>query len=111
MGRPAAKSSAVSGASDDPNRGKGANRALEDAATTLALLPARRISGDQKRGRRLLIEIAGVSRMYQRAQELVKAVDDVTLTLGNENLVAITGASGSGKRCRSSFSFSTCCPP
>ena len=45
----------------------------------------------------MLIEITSVSRTYQRGQELVKAVDDVTLTLGNENLSAITGASGSGK--------------
>ncbi|QLL08080.1 ABC transporter ATP-binding protein [Mycobacterium vicinigordonae] len=45
----------------------------------------------------MLIEIAAVSRTYQRGQELVKAVDDVTLTLGNEKLVAITGQSGSGK--------------
>lgn len=45
----------------------------------------------------MLIEISAVSRTYQRGQELVKAVDDVTLTLGNEKLVAITGASGSGK--------------
>lgn len=45
----------------------------------------------------MLIEIAGVSRTYRRGQETVKAVDDVTLTLGSENLVAITGASGSGK--------------
>ena len=45
----------------------------------------------------MLIEIASVNRTYQRGDELVKAVDDVTLTLGNENLVAITGASGSGK--------------
>ena len=34
----------------------------------------------------MLIEITSVSRTYQRGQELVKAVDDVTLTLGNENL-------------------------
>lgn len=45
----------------------------------------------------MLIEITAVSRTYQRGQEVVKAVDDVTLTLGNEKLVAITGASGSGK--------------
>jgi putative ABC transport system ATP-binding protein len=45
----------------------------------------------------MLIEVTSVSRTYQRGQELVKAVDDVTLTLGNENLSAITGASGSGK--------------
>ena len=45
----------------------------------------------------MLIEITSVSRTYQRGQELVKAVDDVTLTLGNENLSAITGASGSGR--------------
>lgn len=45
----------------------------------------------------MLIEIAAVSRTYQRGQELVKAVDNVTLTLGNEKLVAITGQSGSGK--------------
>ncbi|OBK21627.1 ABC transporter ATP-binding protein [Mycobacterium asiaticum] len=45
----------------------------------------------------MLIEITAVSRTYQRGQELVKAVDDVTLTLGNDKLVAITGASGSGK--------------
>ncbi|BBZ41985.1 ABC transporter ATP-binding protein [Mycobacterium conspicuum] len=45
----------------------------------------------------MLIEITSVSRTYQRGEELVKAVDDVTLTLGSENLVAITGASGSGK--------------
>jgi putative ABC transport system ATP-binding protein len=45
----------------------------------------------------MLIEIASVSRTYQRGDELVKAVDDVTLTLGDENLVAVTGASGSGK--------------
>jgi putative ABC transport system ATP-binding protein len=46
---------------------------------------------------RMLIEIASVSRTYQRGDELVKAVDDITLTLGDENLVAVTGASGSGK--------------
>jgi putative ABC transport system ATP-binding protein len=45
----------------------------------------------------MLIEIASVSRTYHRGGELVKAVDDVTLTLGHENLVAVTGASGSGK--------------
>lgn len=45
----------------------------------------------------MLIEITAVSRTYQRGQELVKAVDDVTLSLGNEKLVAITGQSGSGK--------------
>lgn len=45
----------------------------------------------------MLIEITAVSRTYQRGQELVKAVDDVSLTLGTEKLVAITGASGSGK--------------
>jgi putative ABC transport system ATP-binding protein len=45
----------------------------------------------------MLIEIASVSRTYQRGDELVKAVDDITLTLGDENLVAVTGASGSGK--------------
>ncbi|MDP7705008.1 MULTISPECIES: ABC transporter ATP-binding protein [unclassified Mycobacterium] len=45
----------------------------------------------------MLIEISGVSRTYRRGQESVRAVDDVTLTLGNENLVAVTGASGSGK--------------
>jgi putative ABC transport system ATP-binding protein len=45
----------------------------------------------------MLIEITNVSRTYQRGQEWVKAVDDVTLTLGTENLLAVTGASGSGK--------------
>ena len=45
----------------------------------------------------MLIEITAVSRTYRRGQELVKAVDDVTLSLGNEKLVAITGQSGSGK--------------
>ncbi|MFV0495831.1 ABC transporter ATP-binding protein [Mycobacterium sp.] len=45
----------------------------------------------------MLIEISAVSRTYRRGQELVKAVDDVNLSLGEDNLIAITGASGSGK--------------
>ena len=66
-----------------------------DALLRLACQRAQRVA--LTRGSLMLIEIAAVSRTYQRGQELVKAVDDVTLTLGNENLVAITGASGSGK--------------
>lgn len=45
----------------------------------------------------MLIEMTAVSRTYRRGRELVKAVDDVTLTFGNENLLAVTGPSGSGK--------------
>lgn len=45
----------------------------------------------------MLIEIDAVSRTYRRGRELVRAVDNVSLTMGREHLVAITGASGSGK--------------
>jgi putative ABC transport system ATP-binding protein len=44
-----------------------------------------------------MIELANVSRHYQMGPTLVKAIDDVSLTVGVGEFVAIIGPSGSGK--------------
>jgi putative ABC transport system ATP-binding protein len=44
-----------------------------------------------------LIELWGVSKHYQQASEIVKAVDDVSLQVQAGDFVSITGRSGSGK--------------
>jgi putative ABC transport system ATP-binding protein len=44
-----------------------------------------------------MIEIRGVSRHFQVGEQLVKALDDVSLTFGAGDYVSIMGPSGSGK--------------
>lgn len=44
-----------------------------------------------------MFEIAAVSRHYKRGPQLIKAVDEVDLTVANGEFVAIVGSSGSGK--------------
>ena len=44
-----------------------------------------------------LIELDHISKVYGRDASEVRALDDVTLRIGDEELVAIMGSSGSGK--------------
>jgi putative ABC transport system ATP-binding protein len=44
-----------------------------------------------------LIEVQGMSRIFSRGGEEIRALDDVSLVISAGEFVAITGASGSGK--------------
>lgn len=44
-----------------------------------------------------LIKLAGISKYYTMGEEVVKAVDDMSLEINKGDFVAIMGASGSGK--------------
>lgn len=44
-----------------------------------------------------MIEITGLTKTYQAGQQLLQAVDNVTLTIATGELVSIVGHSGSGK--------------
>lgn len=44
-----------------------------------------------------LIELNTVTRAYQRGSEIIRAVNEITLTVGPGEFVAIVGPSGSGK--------------
>jgi putative ABC transport system ATP-binding protein len=44
-----------------------------------------------------VIELAGISKVYQLGGFAYPALSDVTLTIGSNEFVALTGASGSGK--------------
>ena len=44
-----------------------------------------------------MIELAGISKVYQLGGFAYPALSDVTLTIGSNEFVALTGASGSGK--------------
>ena len=44
-----------------------------------------------------LIELKGVSRYYEMGEELVKALDQVSVVIEKGDFVAIMGPSGSGK--------------
>jgi putative ABC transport system ATP-binding protein len=44
-----------------------------------------------------VIELTGISKVYQLGGEAYPALSDVTLTIGDNEFVALTGASGSGK--------------
>jgi ABC-type lipoprotein export system ATPase subunit len=44
-----------------------------------------------------MIDVRGVAKRYRRGSETVTALQDVTLTIGRGELVAIVGTSGSGK--------------
>jgi putative ABC transport system ATP-binding protein len=45
----------------------------------------------------MILRLQDVSRIYQQGQEIVRALDNVTLSLGKGEFVAIAGPSGSGK--------------
>ena len=44
-----------------------------------------------------MIELTGISKVYQLGGIAYPALSDVTLTIGNNEFLALTGASGSGK--------------
>ncbi len=44
-----------------------------------------------------MIELVGISKIYELGGTAYPALDDVTLTIGGNEFVALTGASGSGK--------------
>ena len=45
----------------------------------------------------MILRLQNVSRIYQQGQEIVRALNNVTLSLGKGEFVAIAGPSGSGK--------------
>ena len=45
----------------------------------------------------VLIELRDVSKIYQRGDQVVKALDGVDLSVSERGMVAIVGPSGSGK--------------
>lgn len=47
--------------------------------------------------RQPVIELKRITRVYRLGETELRALDDVTLTIGHGEFVAITGASGSGK--------------
>ena len=51
----------------------------------------------QTNGGDALIVLRGVSKVYQRGDQVVTALDDVNLEVAERGMVAIVGASGSGK--------------
>ncbi|MEG1686679.1 MAG: ABC transporter ATP-binding protein [Angelakisella sp.] len=46
---------------------------------------------------KFLIDTRGLCKHYRRGEELVRALDDVSVQIGQGELVAIVGSSGSGK--------------
>ncbi len=48
-------------------------------------------------GRGTLIALRDVSKIYQRGDQVVKALDGINLTVAERGMVALVGASGSGK--------------
>ena len=44
-----------------------------------------------------MIELSGITKVYELGGSAFKALDDVSLTIGSNEFVALTGASGSGK--------------
>lgn len=44
-----------------------------------------------------LLTLESVSKLFQRGEEQIRAIDDLSLSIGEGELVAITGSSGSGK--------------
>jgi NitT/TauT family transport system ATP-binding protein len=46
---------------------------------------------------RTMVELAGVSKTYETADSVVYALDDISLSVGEKEFVALVGASGCGK--------------
>ena len=44
-----------------------------------------------------MIELKGVTKKYKMGDEIINALDDVNLKIGDNEYVAIVGPSGSGK--------------
>jgi ABC-type lipoprotein export system ATPase subunit len=55
------------------------------------------LSGAPREEARLLLRADGLAKSFHRGGELVRAVDDVELTLSSSEFVALTGRSGAGK--------------
>jgi putative ABC transport system ATP-binding protein len=55
------------------------------------------VSETRPDGRTLVIEFQGIHRTFVMGDQLVRAVDDVTLSVRSGEFIAVMGASGSGK--------------
>lgn len=55
------------------------------------------VAASSRKDRIAVLEARGVSKTYRRGTEIVHAVQDVSLTVSNSELVGLIGRSGSGK--------------